>query len=136
MSTSQTPNLWGDLPDVIPLAAPASILQQQAQLLTDMTRGNLIASVIQENSFEIGYVLIVQAPVLGKYKARLLSIDHGPTLYPVSIYTASSGTSIRCQDEEAFLAELGRVLSSPEIRKLIQGLLSASHASAPPPPHE
>lgn len=125
------PNLWGELPAPDAIVAPLSILRKQAGLLSDMTRGMLVGEVRRSGSGSKGIAntFFITVPAMGNYSTRLITIDHGPFLYPVELYDSTALTKYTCEDQKSFEECLSKVLNSQSIRKMIQSLLSAAHAS-------
>jgi hypothetical protein len=119
-------SLWGDLSQVAAnVRTPRTILLEQAKVLTDETKGELVGSVGEGHYGEnLRYSLNIKVPVLNNYLVAILAADHGVDLYPVRLVASRPPTDFMCRDEEEFEKAVGSVLSSPEIRSVISRLLS------------
>jgi len=119
-------NLWGEIDNLPQIKPPVSILKEQSQMLEKMTKGLLVGKIVsnsKDNEFE--YTFYINAPSLNNYTYPILMIYHEITLYPVTIEILhKKERMIECKDIEEFEAKLGNIFSSPEIRKVISGLLS------------
>ncbi len=118
-------NLWGDIPDSTGVKTPGTILKEQAFLLDKMTEGLLLGKVSRQQDGDSSILsLFVVAPLLNNYRYLIARVTHGIELYPVYIDSALGGPTITCPTEETFETELGKLLSSPDIHRVIVGLLA------------
>src|SRR5271156_1349957 len=100
-------NLWGSLDDLERVQTPKSLLEQQASILTDVTKGLLVGKVDENvTSSTFRYDLDVEVPTLNHYVYTLLTIRHTMELYPLRIMSQSPQREILCENESAFEAAL------------------------------
>jgi hypothetical protein len=122
-------NLWGELPAIENLKAPAQVLREQAMLLAEQTRGVLIGKVEQISDADLAYDLDIRAPALNNHSVNLLRVTHPITLYPVRVYFRLAQTTKElweCPAESDYLKALEGVLGSPETKKVLASLLVLS----------
>lgn len=119
-------SLWADLTQVGIDRTPRTILMEQAQYLTESTRGKLVGSVGEGRSSDetFTFSLNVRVPSLNEYLVNILTIEHGIDLYPVRLGASRPPTNVTCSDEADFERKVGSVLSSPEVAALLSRLLS------------
>jgi len=118
-------NLWADLSQVELVRAPRTILLEQAEYLTQATKGTLAGFVGDSTAGQtFRYSLGVKVPGLNNYQVSVLSIEHTIDLYPVRIVASRTKTNATCSDDAEFERAIGSVLSSPEIKTLLSRLLS------------
>ncbi len=119
-------NLWGEFDNLPPIKPPVAILREQAQILEQATKGLLIGKIVpylKDNEFE--YTFYINAPSLNNYSYYVVTIFHNILLYPALInQKREKDNAIRCEDVENLEIALGKIFSSPEIRKVIAGLLA------------
>jgi hypothetical protein len=128
-----TTDLWGDIPEPEAEKTPFAILTEQASLLQEKTKGLLkgrVTRIIKEGSGQLCYMLEIVAPKLDNYSFGVLIISYDiDTIYPVTLeclvtYEDKDEDDIfTCESEEEFLSLLGNILSSKEVKKVIQRLL-------------
>ncbi len=118
-------SLWGDLSDLERVVTPREILSEQANLLTQATKGVLVGQVSNNNiSDGFSYDLEVRVPCLNNYSYTILTVQHKIDLYPVSIVTNGGGRYTHCASEEQFISALTNILSSKEVKLVLSRLLS------------
>lgn len=127
------PDLWpADLPPRIEDVPPVTILKRQAALLADKTKGVIGATVERSRSGdpqqEFIYDFFLTAPALGGYRYHLFYIQHGISLYPVSIGVPDR-IVVSAGSEEIFLEAIRDLLSEERTRKVIASLWAQSKAS-------
>lgn len=91
-------SLWGELKLDDSIVPPVMLLKEQASLLTELTKGVVVGSVIAFNSQwggEFGIRLDVVAPALSNYSASLISISHPITPLPGANLGTSNGRPSR-----------------------------------------
>ena len=123
-----TKNMWGDIPEVDSVRTPASMLREQAQILSKRTKGLLNGHVsrnIEDITGKFLYTLAVRAPALDNYRYIVLEITHGLELYPVDLRYID-GLTVESKTEEEFLRNVEKKLQSEDVRKAITSLLSQS----------
>lgn len=120
-----TENFWGDLPDTNAFRTPLSILREQSPFLADMTNGLLVGEVkiITEGIGELSATLYIVAPSLDNYRVGVLRIDHGLTIYPVTVTNLIVEAKSNRGNETDYISYLKEILSSDQIKKVITGLL-------------
>ena len=118
-------NLWGELPLSTPIRTPTVILQEQANTLTELTKGVLVGRVQQSTAGpNFQSTLLIVAPSLNNYSYSVVSIQHPITLYPLTLIDHTVGLGVDQPDEEQFISSLGRILSSDAIKRVVAGLMA------------
>lgn len=122
-------NLWGNLSDLTIKKTPVAILREQAEILSQATKGTLLGDVTSVKSdwaAGIAWELKVRVPAMNNYTATLIKIQHPITIYP--LHEFRSPLSKRLEQNvptEAALKELLALsLKSTEVRSLLAALLS------------
>ncbi len=125
-------NLWGKLPDASSIKTPGAILLEQASLLEKMTAGVLICRLTREQSTDYFlFNMSIIAPSLNNYSFAIVQVRHDIKLYPLAIKsTAIDDRWRKCQSQEELEAELGNILSSELVQKVIAGLLAQIKSEA------
>ena len=125
-----TENLWGELPSSENQKTPVQILKEQASILTQLTKGVLVGSVAPQDTRQpFSYVLGIRAPALNNYSAAILSIGHTIEMYPLVLQNQISGNSQRCDDENAFIQAISRILKDEKTHRVIKALLVQSNVA-------
>ena len=124
-------------PEITPgkMRTPVTVLREQAGLLGQKTR-NLVVGEVRSGQDENGFAhnLNLVAPALGRYTYVAVTISHGIALYPVRILDRVRPTDpVVATSEEGLKRELRRILSSPEMKHLIEALIAQSVAVTPEP---
>ncbi|MDM8551511.1 hypothetical protein QUF72_15600 [Desulfobacterales bacterium HSG2] len=122
-------SLWGDIPLPENERTPFTILQEQAEILGEQTNDKLqgrVRRVRREDRSEcFFYLLEISVPALDGYSFGVLIIYYKiMTIYPVSIIDLVHDQNYEFETEDQFVDMLGQILSSDEVRKVIQRLLS------------
>jgi hypothetical protein len=119
-----TESLWPSV-KFEPVRTPHAILAEQAGLLSQNTNGLLVGRVTrsQEHGNFISNLFIV-APSLNNYAYRVLRLYHPVALYPVTVSPEFSSPNVEAADEKELLAALKEILSSDEIRRVLNGLMA------------
>lgn len=121
-------SLWGDIPKGDNLKTPISILREQAAILGNATDNILVADVVPNTQRgEVTLHFYVTAPALDNYRVHLLQVKHDVGLYPLVIET--DWMEYECSTEEIFMEDLGAVLSSQEVHRILNSLLAQSKES-------
>ena len=126
-----TQNLWGKMPTGKELRSPTAVLREQAALLAELTGDALRGHVRLGPERETFHAwLSIIAPALGNFSYGVVHVMYGVTLYPLEMIdlTQAENPKVVCESEPDFLTELGRVLSSEQVKKVIAGLLAQSLA--------
>ena len=119
-------NLWGNLENIEKVKTPIGILREQGALLTDATSGILKGTVTLNESYgSIDARLYIVAPALDNYSYEIANLSYSPKeLYPVIVNSTFLDKYEECKSEETFCKVLEKILSSPEVSKIIQSLIS------------
>jgi hypothetical protein len=120
-------NMWGKLDDLEPIKTPTQILKEQGNFLYGATKGILNTETTVQtigNRFSIDFDIV--APYLNEYRYNLLTIGYGLDFYPLKMVDKVHNVTYECESEEHFIAVVESVLSSREVRKIIQTLISQS----------
>jgi hypothetical protein len=113
-------DFWGEIAPTV-VRTPVAILREQAALLADKTKNQMEATVYTESyrgAFRHLFNLLV--PGLNNYTYNLFTIEHGISLYPVSVI----GREFRFETEEDFTEWLRGFLSSVETKRIVGNLLA------------
>lgn len=119
---------WGDLSEIGDVRTPATILREQAMLLTQKTDGLVEGRVwllSTQAVFELELRMIV--PLLDWYPYSLLTVSYPSNLYPATLRVSAIQELAEprvCTDEAQFLQELGQILSHPAVKKVIVSLVA------------
>lgn len=112
-------DLWGEI-EATQIRTPLVILREQAGLLGAKTKNLVEASVsTHANGSTFVHSLDLVIPALD-YTYNLLTIYHGPSIYPVNVQFSEA----RFDTEEQFIEWLGAKLSSPETKRIVSNLLA------------
>jgi hypothetical protein len=119
-------NLWADLSQLQIVRAPRTVLLEQAQFLTEATKGTFVGAVdeVRASGSPFRYSLTVEVPSLNNYRITVLWIEHEIELYPVRLVASRTKTDAFCANETEFEKAVGSVLSSSEITTLLSRLMS------------
>jgi hypothetical protein len=104
---------------------PKTIIEEQAQLLTEATQGMLVGAV--EDLTDPGqfiYTLNVIVPALNNYKYRILTVLHPLEMYPAHLTSNRPLLSKLLASEGDFEAAVETVLSSTEVKSALSHLKS------------
>jgi len=123
-------NLWGDLKNLEEVPTPKSLLNQQAQILAELTGHVLIGEVTQEvtPSGTFRFELNIIARRLNNYSRTIVEVEHKIEPYPLNLIDHENGKHHEVDNEELFLEVLKQILSSPRVRRVISSLISQSKA--------
>ena len=143
-------SLWGELLAGDVSHTPLTILREQGDILTQMTKGVLEGIVstttlpkalpsLAYNLTGVGAIsgllpsvlratLSIIAPKLDGYIFQVLQVDYELDRYPVTVYDDVNKIPYTCADEKAFVDAVKEVLSSEQVRKAIGLLLAQSHS--------
>ena len=144
-------DLWGDLPIPGGLRTPADMLREQAEALADKTKDILVGSLDPvpslSNGSNVCIRFIVQAPAL-EYRTSIFEVEHdAATAYPCIVrrtlaedYRKGGGFNVikpvKATSELELVNVVKNILQSPEVRKLIAGLLETSRITEERSPQE
>ena len=68
----------------------------------------------------------IMARYLNEYRYTLLTVRHGLDVYPLDVGDKLHNVVYSCETEERFVEAVEHILSSSEVRKIIQTLISQS----------
>jgi len=120
-------SMWGDIPKRGKgIKLPFDYLREQAFILSEMYASNIIGEVIQDfsSSGKVSIDFNIRVPPLGSYSYSLLNVAHGIDIYPLMIHGFVNKTDYKCVDENEFKHDLREVLSSPQVKKVIENILT------------
>lgn len=120
-------DLWGENPQP-EIPKPVEILMEQASFLEKKTenqlKGHVLSTARPRGSESFNYLLEIVVPALDDYSFGVLrtSFELIP-IYPVDVEDLAHDKEYTCNDEDHLIDVLKRILSSDEVRKVIQRLL-------------
>ncbi|MCK4446283.1 MAG: hypothetical protein KAW56_04295 [Candidatus Marinimicrobia bacterium] len=120
-------SMWGEVPQSGKgIKLPFDYLREQAIILSEMYAHNLIGNVTQDvsSSGKVSIDFDIRVPPLGSYSYSLLKVVHGLDIYPLMIYGLANKTEYKCVDEKEFKHDLRELLSSPQVKKVIENILT------------
>lgn len=121
-----TKDLWGSISRVEPVDSPVRVLQEQAELLKQKTKGQLVGGVAtQALQNRLRTTLAVIAPGLDNYRFDLVSIYHTYDFYPLILSDDLNKKRKRCHSESEFKKGLEAILSSEKTHSRLQRVLAA-----------
>jgi hypothetical protein len=110
-----------------PRRTPLSILREQANNLTQSTKGVLRGEVtIRSGSDRISMFLSITVPALANYRFSVLHYEQPVHLYPGEITSIEENFII--ENEDDFVDTLKHILSSEQVGNVISGLLAQATA--------
>jgi hypothetical protein len=107
----------------VQMRTPLSILREQAELLTKQTDGLMKGEVLMagdNNQLRIQLAIVV--PALRNYKYSIFIYAQPVTIYPGEMFL--SDNIIKIPNEGAFVDNLKKILSSPNVTNAIGGLIA------------
>jgi len=127
----ETKNLWGNLDLDVPLRTPATVLKEQANMLSSITNGVLSGDVrVSQTSKAFLTEMYIVAPAINNYEINILDIESDSLvgLYPVIVrpQLGESDQGIECQNEEELTTVLEGILGSKRIKQAIRSLVAQS----------
>jgi len=124
-----TKNLWGDLPDYRALKTPANILTEQANLLSELTDGQLEGGVEKgQSGGDIDLNLFIRARELNNFTFSILKARHSIEIYPIIVIPQQGAPHKTCNNEKEFEIFLEEILKSDKVHRAIKGLLAQINA--------
>jgi hypothetical protein len=126
-------SLWGPLPGAEGITTPTQILKEQAQELSEQTKGVLHGDVsVAQYQGNFTITLAIQAPFVDNYEYEVLKAAHTLDLYPVAVSPGwdpyNPRSRVECADREEFQAAIGTILSAERIKRVIASLLAQSRS--------
>ncbi len=152
MTGKTVENLWGELPALETLPPPIKILQDQADLLTEVTNSVLQGRVriyrpssgerrVAGPSFEslkheladrqspVFYATLeIVAPALDSYSVAILETKYELSVYPLQVRSLVEDDDHFCDDDDDFRAAVRLILGSEKTKNLVGILISQSKA--------
>ncbi|MBD1401464.1 hypothetical protein [Pelovirga terrestris] len=123
-------NMWGDINDMTDLRTPHEIIEEQGQVLSEMTKGTLELKVERKQSNTVfNYDVFISLPAM-QYKQRILRLMHDIKLYPANLYNEQGTNEYRCKNQEEFEDNLGSILSASETKVIISGLMAQARLNS------
>lgn len=127
-----TESFWA-IPDAVDLRTPVTILKEQAEALTQATKGILKGEVsIDKNSYDNSLTaasLMIRVPFINDYSIRICSYSHGLDMYPGDFMAIDMTISEKVSTEEQFVIRLRDSLSSNKVKNILANLLSQARAA-------
>lgn len=116
-------SLWCEIPDIEDIKTPSSMLAEQGQMLSEVTKGRLKCQIKKsQNHNMFTYELAIVVPALANYSQKILKVVHDLSIYPAMLTHEQSGREYTANNDAQFTAQLGEILSSDENRLIITGL--------------
>ena len=123
-------NMWGDINDMADLRTPHEIIEEQGQLLSEMTKGTLELKVERKQSNTVfNYDVFISLPAM-QYKQRILRLMHDIKLYPANLYDEQGTNEYRCKNQQEFEDNLGSILCANETKVIISGLMAQARLNS------
>lgn len=144
-------NLWGNLEELVnEVMPPKDILDEQAEFLKESLDGLVeckISRIPTPDSVKIAYGQLgvkcdfsftfgIFSDYVEKYEYEICRLTYGIKMYPVAIsfglgiaeavsevFDLEYSDTIIVEDEEKLLSVMEKILSSREVRQVLQGLL-------------
>lgn len=120
-------NLWGEIPEINVTESPILVLREQADILTDITKGKIHAKVRSGSSQEEGMYtsLYLTVPYLGDFRVNILYMTYGIGYFPLQVYNeVGNPTSWSVHNMDEFKVTLMDILQSPKVKDLIRQILN------------
>ena len=125
-------SLWGEIENPPTEKLPIVILKEQSQELKEITKG-LLEGHISQSTIKDGLLLSfsINAPTLNNYRYSVLEVSHGIVdVYPLGVRSSSeSWGKNKCNTVEEFKSKLKEIFSTPEVKRVISGLLAQIQAA-------
>jgi hypothetical protein len=105
---------------------PIAVLKELAQGLEKRTNGLLIGEVEQSfwNQEKIKLEFYIKAPSLNNYSYEVFNLNHDLSFYPLEIRPSNERSPLIVENQDELEAKLKTIFSSPEVKKVINGLLA------------
>jgi hypothetical protein len=111
--------------EAISVKPPVAVLKEVANELAKITKG-LLDGKVQQEIYSGGEFMIdfyINAPSLNNYSYLLFQAQHNLDFYPLMVIP-TEGRSSEAKDQDEFEAILKTIISSPQAKKVINGLLA------------
>ncbi len=135
INSAVIPDLWPDDIGQTSITAPLSVLQQQANGLSDKTSGLVLAGIESTTERPSNFIhsFMLVAPKLNNYTARLFRVKHGVHFYPLEVITDLDGPNFRAATQDDFLRALTEIFTSAPLKKMIHSLIAQSRVAVQSP---
>jgi hypothetical protein len=120
-------SMWGEIPERGKgIKLPYDYVEEQAVILTKLYNGKLVGEATKSVSStgRITVELDILVPDLGPYSYSVLRLSHGLGIYPFVLSGLVNKKEYRCEDETGFKRALQDILSSAEVRKILEQILT------------
>jgi hypothetical protein len=118
------------IPSGIAEKSPLTILREQADKLTEVTRGRLRGRVSTSRyGDDLLISLSVAVPALDGYTVEILQYRQPPVMYPGYLQQFGETSSVKLDTEQQFTDALKQILGSASIQRKISALLAQSDAA-------
>jgi len=124
-------NFFDDVIEETSVKPPIAVLKELAQELAQKTQGLLVGKVEQSNlSNEFSLEFYITAPSLNNYSYEVFRVNHNLDFYPLKLTINATRLPNRSyavekvENQEKFEETLKIIFSSPEVKKVINGLLA------------
>jgi len=110
-------SMWPDFMSGDLSTPPTVILHRQAELLTQMTEGRLVGSVVTKAlGKDFVHTLYITTPSLGDYEHLVVRVRHSmAAIYPVKLsMSEKEDRSRECTNEQEFLTLFEKILHHPQ----------------------
>lgn len=116
-------DLWGEFEILTSQSTPAELLREQADVLTERTKGLLSGTIETDVSGDqVELRLVLEAGVLD-YRTVLLTAWHAvEAIYPCRVHPLENKV-ISADDEAELTDAVKQIIQSPRVRNTIQTLL-------------
>jgi hypothetical protein len=128
-------SIFDDVIEETIIKPPIAVLKELALALEKRTGGLLEGKAQQEfysDQFTLNFYIV--APSLNNYSYHVFSISHDLGFYPLSVHFFNSKEIIdlnskKIINQEELEAELKTIFSSPDVKKVMNGLLAQIKAA-------
>jgi hypothetical protein len=125
-------SFW-DIPAVGEVRTPIDVLREQADQLTQQTKG-LLVGVTKTRALDLIHKLTdgtdlaisleIQVPAMNNYEFSLLTYNQPVTAYPGRLVSRLQEDGVMINDEAMLVDTLKQILTSADTRRVIGSLLS------------
>ena len=123
-------NMWGDINDMTDIRPPHEIIEEQGNLLSEMTKGVLQLKIERKQSNTVFNYDIYIELISVNYRQRIFRLTHDFKLYPANIYDEQGTNEYKSKDQEEFEDNLGKILSAKDTMTTISGLMAQARLNA------
>jgi hypothetical protein len=122
---SNLDSIFDDVIEVDSVKPPIAVLKELVQALEKKTQG-LLTGKVEQNIWASEFKLefYITAPSLNNYSYEVFSLTHNLNFYPLDIRSSNENTFSKVNDPEELEVKLKTIFSSPEVKRVINGLLA------------